>query len=80
MGRRVYQRYSWIADDFTSARGEVVSTMTFHRGDWDVRALTRTVPTCTSDRFHLHAQLDGYERDRRVHSQTVGTVHLADGV
>ncbi|RSN71950.1 CocE/NonD family hydrolase [Actinomadura sp. WAC 06369] len=68
VGRRVDQRYGWVADDFTSAEGEVVSTMTFRRGDWDTRTVTRTVLTCTEDEFHVHAQLDGYENDRRIHS------------
>jgi hypothetical protein len=69
VGRRVDQRYSWVADDFTSARGEVVSTMLFRRGAWDVRTVTRTVLTCTQEEFHVHAQLDGYENDRRIHSR-----------
>ncbi|MGH3388576.1 MAG: hypothetical protein ACRDOO_06835 [Actinomadura sp.] len=43
--------------------------MTFHRSAWDLRTVTRTVLSCTPDEVHLHAQLDGYENNRRIHSQ-----------
>lgn len=69
VGRHVYQRYGWVADDFESVWGRVVSTMTFRRGDWDVRAVTCTVLTCTGEDFQLHAQLDGFEGEQRVYSR-----------
>ncbi|UGY93729.1 CocE/NonD family hydrolase [Streptomyces gobiensis] len=69
VGRRVYQRYCWLADDFESVWGEVVGTMTFQRGDWEVRTVTRTYLSCTKDEFLLHAQLDGYEDARRAFSR-----------
>ncbi|AXK31609.1 CocE/NonD family hydrolase [Streptomyces armeniacus] len=69
VGRRAYQHYDWVADDFESVRGEVVSTMTFHRDGWDVRTVTRTVLACTRKEFVLHAELDGFEGDKRAFSR-----------
>ena len=67
--RRAHERYSWIADDFGSARGESEWTMAFSRAGWSVRTVSRTVLTCTSEDFLVHAQLDGYEGERRVFSR-----------
>ncbi|MFC7309603.1 CocE/NonD family hydrolase [Streptomyces monticola] len=69
VGRSSRQRYSSVADDMLSPRGEVESTMRFARGDWEVTTVTRTVLTCTEDTFRLHARLDAYEGERRVHSE-----------
>ncbi|NGO15188.1 CocE/NonD family hydrolase [Streptomyces sp. HC44] len=69
VGRHVHQRYVWVGDDFESVWGEVESTMTFRRGDWHVRTVTRTVLSCSSREFRLHAQLDGYEGYRRAYSR-----------
>jgi putative CocE/NonD family hydrolase len=69
VARRAYEHYSWVADDFTSARGETRWTMHFRRGDWDSRTETRTVLTCTETDFHLRAELDGYDRGERVVSR-----------
>jgi putative CocE/NonD family hydrolase len=69
-GRRAYERYTAVADDFTSAGGESTWTMTFRRDGWDVRTVTRTVLTCTESEFHVHATLDAHESGRRVFSRT----------
>ena len=68
--RRSDERYSWVADDFGSVRGEVAWTMGFARDDWAVETRTRTVLTSTPTDFRLHAQLDAYERDERVFAHT----------
>ncbi|NJQ01673.1 CocE/NonD family hydrolase [Streptomyces zingiberis] len=68
--RRAYERYDSVADDFLSPRGESAWTMTFRRGDWEVRTETRTVLRCTGTDFLLHATLDGYEGGERVFSRT----------
>ncbi|MGH3367961.1 MAG: CocE/NonD family hydrolase C-terminal non-catalytic domain-containing protein, partial [Nocardioidaceae bacterium] len=67
--RRAEERYSSVADDFDSIRGETYWLMGFRRGDWDVRTETRTVLTSDARAFHLHATLDAYEGDRRVLSR-----------
>ncbi|EPH43243.1 CocE/NonD family hydrolase [Streptomyces aurantiacus] len=66
--RRERQCYSSEADDPLSARGEVESTRRFRRGDWDVRTVTHTVLRCSEDAFLLHARLDAYEGEQRIHS------------
>ena len=49
--RRAVERYSWVADDVTSVRGETTWSMGFARGDWKVRTETRTVLTSTETNF-----------------------------
>jgi uncharacterized protein len=66
---RVTERYSTVADDFTSARGEVESIRGLRRGAWDIRTVTRTTLSCDTTAFHLHAQLDAYEGGERVFSR-----------
>ncbi|WP_052384098.1 CocE/NonD family hydrolase [Litchfieldella xinjiangensis] len=61
--------YSVVDDEFTSARGETYTERVFKRDDWNVEIYTRTVLTCDSEQFHIHAQLDAYEDDYRVYSQ-----------
>ncbi len=70
VGRRAYERYATVADDFTSATGETLWTMRFRRGDWDVRVVTHQKLRCSEKEFHVDATLDGYENDRRVFSRT----------
>ncbi len=69
-GRRAYERYATVADDFTSVRGESTWTMRFRREDWDVRVVTHTRLSCDEQDFFVDATLDGYEGDRRVFSRT----------
>ncbi|MET9574496.1 CocE/NonD family hydrolase [Streptomyces massasporeus] len=69
-GRRAHERYTAVADDFTSVGGETTWTMRFRRDDWDVRVVTRTRLTCDETDFFVDATLDAYEADRRVFSHT----------
>jgi len=69
VARRVVERYGSVADDFTSARGDVEWSMTFSRGDWEARTVTRTVLTCTPTDFEVTARLDAYEGERRTFSR-----------
>lgn len=69
-GRRAHERYTAVADDFTSVGGETTWTMRFRRDDWDVRVVTHTRLTCTETDFFVDATLDAYEADRRVFSRT----------
>ncbi|MFD7919400.1 CocE/NonD family hydrolase [Streptomyces sp. NPDC059740] len=70
VGRRAYERYSSVADDFSSVTGESFWTMSFRRDDWDVRVETRTVLRSSKEEFFVDATLDAYEGDRRVFSRT----------
>ncbi|GAA4436480.1 CocE/NonD family hydrolase [Actinokineospora soli] len=80
VGKHVEERYSWTANDFTSATGETDWTMTFRRGDWSVRVRTRQKLTCTADEFVLRAHLDAYEGDDRVHSRDWRLAFPRDGL
>jgi uncharacterized protein len=64
--RRSQERYSWVADDVGSVRGETTWVMGFARDGWEVETVTRTVLTSTATDFRLHAQLDAYECGERV--------------
>ncbi|PNG19603.1 CocE/NonD family hydrolase [Streptomyces cahuitamycinicus] len=69
-GRRAHERYTAVADDFTSVGGETTWTMRFRRDDWDARVVTSTRLTCDETDFFVDATLDAYEADRRVFSRT----------
>jgi predicted acyl esterase len=69
-GRRAHERYTAVADEFTSASGESTWTMRFQRDDWDVRVVTHTQLRCDETDFFVDATLDAYEADRRVFSRT----------
>ncbi|MFF0065630.1 CocE/NonD family hydrolase [Streptomyces sp. NPDC005279] len=70
VGRRAYERYAAVADDFTSVSGESAWTMRFRRDDWDVRVETRTRLSSDEQDFFVDATVDGYEGNRRVFSRT----------
>ncbi|MFG2174145.1 CocE/NonD family hydrolase [Streptomyces niveus] len=70
VGRRARERYTSVAEDFTSVRGESTWTMSFRRDDWDVRVETHTALTSDEEQFFVNATLDGYENGRRVFSRT----------
>lgn len=63
---RTWDWYTFQGDDFESLRGETRSERGFGRGDWQVTTTTRTVLTANLHNFHIHAQLDAWEGDKRV--------------
>lgn len=77
---RTWDWYTYREDDFTSLRGETRSERVFRRGDWRVRTTTRTVLTCDPEHFHIHAELDAWEGERRILSKnwdrTIDRDHL----
>ncbi|MFO8024400.1 CocE/NonD family hydrolase [Thiohalophilus sp.] len=68
MGRKALEWYTYQGDDFNSVRGETLWERSYKRGDWFVKTITRTVLTSTATDFHLRAELDAYEGDKRVYS------------
>ncbi|NIQ94860.1 MAG: peptidase S15, partial [Desulfuromonadales bacterium] len=62
--------YTSRDDEFTSLRGEVLAVRSLKRGDWSVRTVTRTILTCTTEVFHIHADLDAYLDGQRVFCKT----------
>lgn len=68
--RRVVERYTFRDADPNSVRGETEWVMGFERDDWSIYTFTKTVLTSTPEAFHLYAELDAYEGERRVRSKT----------
>lgn len=60
------EKYSCRGNDFLSLRGETWSVRELSRQDWNVRTETRTVLTSTEKNFVLQADLDAYERGKRI--------------
>lgn len=63
---RCEERYRVRHHDYRSIRGETTWTRFFRRGDWHVSTITRQRLTSDEDAFHLDAELDAYEGERRV--------------
>jgi hypothetical protein len=59
-------RFEHRYDDYPSVKGEVTTERRFSRGAWAVRTTTKTVLTATETHFHLDAELDAFEGERRV--------------
>ena len=62
--------YTYRVDDFESVRGETQCTRGFHRGNWTVKTVTKIVLTSSATHFHILADLDAYEGDKRVYCQS----------
>lgn len=77
---RAEETYSSRADDYGSLRGETRWVRRFKRGDWEVLTVAHTVMTSDRHSFRVQAQLDAYEGDTRVHSQSwderIGRDHI----
>jgi hypothetical protein len=67
--QRAFERYTVVADDVSSARGETEWVRGLRRDEWDVRTVTRTWLTCDPTSFRLRATLDAYEQGHRVHAE-----------
>jgi putative CocE/NonD family hydrolase len=67
---KTVETYTYQADDFSSVRGETLCIRSFKRQDWSVKTVTRTVLTSTPTHFHLLADLDAYEGDKRVYCKS----------
>ncbi|MGD2082631.1 MAG: CocE/NonD family hydrolase [Chromatiales bacterium] len=61
--------YSSCADDFSSVRGETLWTRSMGREGWSIRTRTRTVLTSDERNFHILAELDAWEGEKRVFSE-----------
>jgi len=64
---KTVETYTYQADDFSSVKGETLCIRGFKRNDWFVKTITRTTLTSTATHFHLLADLDAYEGDKRVY-------------
>ena len=70
MGKEATEIYSYTNNDYNTVRGEVESTRTLKRGNWNVKTITRTVLTSTPTDFQIRATLDAYLGDVRIFSKS----------
>jgi len=61
--------YSYQGGDFASPRGETRWRRGMRRAGWSVSTETRTVLACSPTHFHLTAELDAYEGEKRVYAR-----------
>ncbi len=80
VGDRTWDWYTFQGDDFTSVCGENRTERTFRRGDWSVRTTTRTVLRSDTTHFHIHAELDAFEGEKRIYSQNWDRIIPRGGV
>ena len=67
---KTVERYTYQSDDFESMRGETFTIRGFKRGDWSARTETRTVLTSSATHFHILADLDAFEGDKRIYCRS----------
>ena len=70
---KVTERYSYVDADYNSLTGWCEWVRSFHRGDWRVHTVTRTLMTANADHFRVRAMLDAFEGDSRIFSKTWDT-------
>ncbi len=61
--------FSIHPDDPLSARADITFEMQNGRGDWQTRAVTRTVLTATPTSFHITANLDAWDGTEKIASR-----------
>ena len=66
---RAEERYSFRGDDLATVKGETEWDRAFTRDDLRLRVLSRTILTADRTDFHLHADVDAFENDRRVYTR-----------
>jgi hypothetical protein len=67
---KTVERYTYWNDDFTSVRGETICERGFQRDGWKVETAMKTVLTSTKTHFQIQADIDAFEKTRRVHSRS----------
>jgi len=64
--QKAVNTWSIVEGDPLSAFNRGVNEMTLARGDWAVRIETDSTLTADADTFHVMANVNAYEGDRRV--------------
>jgi hypothetical protein len=80
VSHRTVESYSFRYGDFDSVRGETRCERSFAREDWSVRTITCTTVTSTKTDFRVRAELDAYEGESRVFSESWDEVIPRDHV
>jgi hypothetical protein len=73
------EHYTIADDDPLSARVEYRHVCIYSRNDWQVTTESRLVMTSTADDFILAAELDAFEKDKRVFSRNWDITVPRDG-
>ncbi len=69
-GHSVVEEFSIADSDALSATAEILHDAVFRRDSWSTRVRTRTRMISDSSAFHLEAELEGFEGDRRTYLRT----------
>jgi putative CocE/NonD family hydrolase len=69
-GIRRWRRLSIYPDDPTSARAEMKWYRAYSRGDWRASSECQVNLSSTRESFHLTAQLDAFEGERRIFTRS----------
>jgi len=79
-GHSVVEEFSIVESNPLSAKAEILHDAVFRRDSWSTRVRTRTRMVSDSSNFHLEAELEGFEGDRRVYHRTWSVRVPRDGV
>ena len=69
-GHSVVEEFSIAEAEPLSATAEILHDAVFRRDSWSTRVRTRTRMHSDSSDFHLEAELEAFEGDRRIHHRT----------
>jgi hypothetical protein len=69
-GHSVIEEFSIAESEPLSATAEILHDAVFRRDSWSTRVRTRTRMHSDSSDFHLVAELEGFEGDRRIYRRT----------
>ncbi len=69
-GHSIVEEFSISEPDPLSATAEILHDAVFRRDSWSTRVRTRARMVSDSRDFHLEAELEGFEGDRRVYLRT----------
>ena len=67
---RTIERYTTVANNHESPRGEVVTHRGYRRGDWHVQTKTKTILTSDETHFRIRAELDAFKNGHRFFSKS----------
>ncbi|HLE70220.1 MAG TPA: CocE/NonD family hydrolase C-terminal non-catalytic domain-containing protein, partial [Vicinamibacteria bacterium] len=79
-GHSVVEEFSIVQSDPLSAKAEILHDAVFRRDSWSTRVRTRIRMVSDSSDFHLEAELEGFEGDRRVYHRAWSVSLPRDGV
>ncbi len=79
-GHSAVEEFAIGDSDPLSARAEILHDAVFRRDSWSTRVRTRTRMAADARAFHLEAELEAFEGERRVYQRTWSVSVPRDGV